>query len=149
MKTRIMLIILIAVLAGCAGRTAKEPVNLEYEFAGISTGIPTLNAFKLYTDVKLTNPNDFYVDVEKMAYKVYVNGEEIAEGVSEEVLGLKKNETKYCKLKVNIGFKKIKENLLEAIKERTADVRIEGETVLKSGKQEYVYPFELERSFQK
>lgn len=149
MKSRTLILIALILFAGCAKKTAVEPKNLDYEFAGISTGIPTFNSFKLYTDIKLTNVNGFYVDVQKIGYKLFVDNELIAEGVNDEPIGLKKNEAKYCKLKVLINFGQIKENLLEAIKERNADIRIEGETVMMVGKQEYVFPFELEKSIQK
>ncbi len=149
MKFRTLILIALILLAGCAKKAAVEPKNLDYEFAGISTGIPTLNSFKLYTDIKLVNTNEYYVDVQKIGYKVYIDGELIAEGVNDEPIGLKKNEEKYCKLKILINFAQIKDNLLEAIKERNADIRVEGETIMMVGKQEYIFPFELEKSIQK
>lgn len=146
-KTIFILLIAALSLSGCAIFGQLNNIkNLEYEFAGMSLGMPSLKGIKLLASVDITNPNNSDVTIKSIGYKVFLNGNHIATGVSDKELKIRKRSKERYQTEISVLFSQINESLLDVVKSREGEVEIEGEATFKTSFGKYVFPFKLKKS---
>jgi LEA14-like dessication related protein len=81
----LFLLVLLAPL-GCVTPENIQPPS--FDVANLRLGSPGLFSQELKIDLKIGNPNDFDIPLTGLAFKLEVNGEHFAEGLSNESVTL-------------------------------------------------------------
>jgi LEA14-like dessication related protein len=77
------LLVSLGLLSACAGQLSKQIEPPEVSLAGLGMGAPSLFEQQLRLDLRLRNPNDFAIDVERVRFELEVQGESFANGWTE------------------------------------------------------------------
>jgi LEA14-like dessication related protein len=82
---RSVLVATVALLLGaCAGQLSDQLAAPEISLAGIGFGEPGLFEQKLRIDLRVRNPNDFTIDVERVRFELRVNDQDLTNGWTED-----------------------------------------------------------------
>jgi LEA14-like dessication related protein len=116
-------------LAGCAGVFGDvEPP--EVSLAGLAFDQPGLFEQRLRLDVRLRNPNDFALDVERLLFDLEVNDQEIGKGWTTESFEVPAFGDAVVPVMVIVPTTDLLERIMELGMTQRLDYRLKGEAKL-------------------
>lgn len=130
---RLLLGLLPCLLLGACGSlltSAVEPP--EVSLAGLGFSKPGLFEQQLKVDLRVRNPNDFDVAVERVTFKLEVNNKPFADGRTTESLDLPAQGETIVPVTVDVPTNALIDRVMELGTERRLDYRLTGEAQLDS-----------------
>jgi len=118
-------------LAGCAGLTSDlEPP--EVSLAGLGLSRPGLFEQELRLDLRVRNPNDFAIGVERVRFALELNDREFAQGRTSQGFDLPALGETVVPVTVGVPTNDLLDRLMEVGSERRIEYRLSGEAELDS-----------------
>ena len=118
-------------LAGCAGLTSEvEPP--EVSVAGLALSRPGLFEQELRLDLRVRNPNDFTLGVERVRFALEVNDRQFAQGRTSQAFELPALGETVVPVTVDVPTNDLLDRLMEVGSERRIEYRLSGEAELDS-----------------
>jgi LEA14-like dessication related protein len=122
---------LVLLLAGCAGLTSDvEPP--EVSVAGLALSRPGLFEQELRLDLRVRNPNDFAIGVERVRFALDVNERQFARGRTSQAFDLPALGEAVVPVTVDVPTNDLLDRLMEVGSERRIEYRLSGEAELDS-----------------
>ncbi len=118
-------------LCGCAG-VFGETLPPEVSLAGIGFGEPGLFEQQLRIDLRVHNPNNFDLGIDRVTFDLEVNDQPFAHGRTTEALDLPAQAETVVPVMVNVPTSDLLDRLLALGSERRLDYRLTGEAKLAS-----------------
>ena len=116
-------------LAGCAGLTSDlEPP--EVSLAGLALSRPGLFEQELRLDLRVRNPNDFAIGVERVRFALELNDRAFAQGRTSEGFDLPALGEAVVPVTVGVPTNDLLDRLMEVGSERRIEYRLSGEAEL-------------------
>jgi len=117
---------LVLLLAGCAGLTSDvEPP--EVSVAGLALSRPGLFEQELRLDLRVRNPNDFAIGVERVRFALEVNERQFAQGRTSQAFDLPALGEAVVPVTVDVPTNDLLDRLMEVGSERRIEYRLSGE----------------------
>ena len=118
-----------ALLAGCAEafRDAEPP---EVSLASLAFDQPGLFEQRLRLDVRLRNPNDFALDVERLLFDLEVNDQELGRGWTTESFEVPAFGDSIVPVTIVVPTSDLIERIMEMARNQRLDYRLKGEAKL-------------------
>ena len=118
-------------LAGCAGLTS-DVESPEVSVAGLALSRPGLFELELRLDLRVRNPNDFAIGVERVRFALEVNDREFAQGRTSEAFDLPALGEALVPVTIDVPTNDLLDRLMEVGSERRIEYRLSGEAELDS-----------------
>lgn len=122
--------VLAFLLAACAATLAPEVEPPEVRLAGLGFGPPGLMEQELRLDLRVSNPNDFAVGVDSMAFDLEVNEIQFARGRTSGEFELPALDDTVVPVTLFVPTADLLERVAELGVERRLDYRLSGEADL-------------------
>jgi LEA14-like dessication related protein len=132
-------------LAGCAG-TFGDVEPPEVTLAGLAFDQPGLFEQRLRLDVRLRNPNDFQLDVERLLFDLEVNDRELGKGWTTESFDVPAFGEAVVPVTVVVPTSDLIQRIIELGTTQRLDYRLSGEARL-SDRTFGTVPFEQDGNF--
>jgi len=138
-------VLVVAALSGCASPLTSDFERPEVRLAGIGLGRPGLFEQELILSLRIENPNDYEIAVDRVSFDLEVNGEHFAGGRSTQNFALPALGEATVPVSVDVPTKDFLERVMRLGAEGRFDYRLTGEAELDSWFLSRV-PFEREGS---
>jgi LEA14-like dessication related protein len=132
-------------LGGCAG-TFGDVEPPEVSLAGLAFDQPGLFEQRLRLDVRLRNPNDFQLDVERLLFDLEVNDRELGKGWTTESFDVPAFGEAVVPVTIVVPTSDLIERIIELGTTQRLDYRLRGEARL-SDRAFGAVPFEQDGNF--
>jgi LEA14-like dessication related protein len=120
------------VLGGCGSLLTSDILPPEVSLAGLGFGEPGLFEQELRVDLRLRNPNDFEVAIDRVTFNLEVNDKPFAHGRATEGLDLPALGETVVPVTVSVPTNDLIERVMELGSQRRLDYRLTGEAELDS-----------------
>ncbi len=120
------------VLGGCGSLLTSDILPPEVSLAGLGFGEPGLFEQELRVDLRLRNPNNFEVAIDRVTFNLEVNDKPFAHGRATEGLDLPALGETVVPVTVSIPTNDLIERVMELGTQRRLDYRLTGEAELDS-----------------
>ena len=127
-RARLALLIVLVVVAGCAG-LGSRPQAPEVSVAGLGFGQPGLFEQELRVDLRLRNPNDFALNFDSLSFNLEVNDLHFARGRTSENLALPAAGETVVPVSIAVPTSDLIERVMQLGVEQRLDYRLTGEAV--------------------
>jgi LEA14-like dessication related protein len=125
-------LLLSLVLGACDSLLTSDIQPPEVSLAGLGFGEPGLFEQQLRIDLRLRNPNDFEVAIDRVTFNLEVNDKPFAHGRASEGLDLPALGETVVPVTVEVPTNDLIERVMELGSERRLDYRLTGEAELDS-----------------
>ncbi len=119
-------------LGACDSLLTSDIQPPDVSLAGLGFGEPGLFEQELRVDLRLRNPNDFEVAIERVTFKLEVNGKPFAHGRASEGLDLPALGETVVPVTVTVPTSDLIDRVMEVGTQRRLDYRLTGEAELDS-----------------
>jgi len=119
-------------LAACAGPLTSDVEPPEVSLAGLGFGRPGLFEQELRIDLRVRNPNDFDIAIERVRFALEVNDKEFARGRTAKGFELPALGETVVPVNVDVPTNDLLDRLMALGSERRLDYRLSGEAELDS-----------------
>jgi len=119
-------------LAACAGPLTSDLEAPEVSLAGLAMSRPGLFEQELRLDLRVRNPNDFAIGIDRVRFALELNEKAFAHGRTSQELDLPALGEAVVPVTVSVPTNDLLERLLEVGSERRIDYRLHGEAELDS-----------------
>ena len=116
-------------LAGCAGLTS-DVESPEVSVAGLALSRPGLFEQELRLDLRVRNPNDFALGVERVRFALEVNDRQFAQGRTSQAFELPALGETVVPVTVDVPTNDLLDRLMEVGSERRIEYRLSGDAEL-------------------
>ncbi|MDQ6893992.1 MAG: LEA type 2 family protein [Acidobacteriota bacterium] len=116
--------LLLAAAAGSGCFTFRRP---EVVFRGVDLGSLDASGAALEASFDVTNPNRYRIGVQRLTYRVSVNGRDAGGGASDQETVLEGKATTLVKLPLTLDWSKVKSAGLDFLFSGSVDYAVEGE----------------------
>ncbi|RKX71728.1 hypothetical protein DRP53_00650 [candidate division WOR-3 bacterium] len=99
---------------------------------------------KLDFEIKVENPNRIDAVLDRLTYTLYVNNTSVFSGTTGKGLRIKAKKSARFTTTITLVYKKIGEAIVEAIKLKTADYRLEGKAHISTIIGDLSYPVKIQ-----
>lgn len=148
MKRYLVMIIIISVFASCTAFSQLNAIkNLQYELKGFNIGMPALGEIVLLADIDIYNPNNTDVEINRVEYEIFINGEKVADGITDEHVKIKKKSNAVYHTKITPDMQKIKGNAMNMLTSDDIKGVLKGNMTFNTALGEHTFPFTIEKSF--
>jgi LEA14-like dessication related protein len=119
-------------LAACAGPLTSDVEPPEVSLAGLAMSRPGLFEQELRVDLRLRNPNDFAIGIERVRFALEVNDKTFANGRTNQAFELPALGEAVVPVTVSVPTNDLIDRLMEVGSERRLEYRLSGEAELDS-----------------
>jgi LEA14-like dessication related protein len=125
------MLVLVA-LSGCASPLTSDFERPEFRLAGVGLGQPGLFEQELILSLRIENPNDYEIAIDRVSFDLEVNGEHFADGRSTQNFELPARGEATVPVSVDVPTKDFLERVMRLGSEGRFDYRLTGEAELDS-----------------
>ena len=123
---------LLLLLAACAGPLTSDVEPPEASLAGLAFSQPGLFEQELRIDLRVQNPNNFDIGIERVRFALEANDKKFARGRTTEAFDLPALGEAVVPVKVNVPTNDLLDRVMALGAERRIDYRLTGEAELDS-----------------
>jgi LEA14-like dessication related protein len=119
-------------VGACPGPLTSEVEPPEVSLAGLAFSQPGLFEQELRIDLRVQNPNDFDIGVDRVRFALEVNGKKFARGRTKEAFDLPALGEAVVPVKVNVPTNDLLDRVIALGADRRLEYRLSGEAELDS-----------------
>jgi LEA14-like dessication related protein len=142
-----VLLFLVAVCClslGCSEFAKRIAVKeLDFSLKRVSLVDYDMTYMTLNIDVQADNPNDIDAVIDRLDYSFSINDKNCASGTTARKVTVKANRSKAISTKMKINYIQLGAAILEAVKNKTADFRMEGTVYVETPIGAITFPIDL------
>ena len=144
MKKIGIILILLALSFGCTELMKRVAVKeLEFNLKRVSLIDYDLSTMTLKIDLDAYNPNDIDAVIDRLDYSFYINEKNAANGTTARKETVKAGKEKTVSTTLRINYLSLGAAILEAVKDKKADFRMEGTVFVETPVGAITFPIEL------
>jgi LEA14-like dessication related protein len=146
MKKAILLFLMLALglSLGCSEFAKRIAVKeLDFSLKRVSLVEYDMTYMTLNVDVQADNPNDIDAVIDRLDYSFSVNDKNVANGTTARKVTVKANKSKAISTKMKINYMQLGAAVLEAVKNKTADFRMDGTVYVETPLGAISFPIDL------
>ncbi|MCK4233325.1 LEA type 2 family protein [candidate division WOR-3 bacterium] len=144
MKKIGIILILLALSFGCTELMKRVAVKeLEFNLKRVSLVDYDLSTMTLKIDLDAYNPNDIDAVIDRLDYSFYINEKNAANGTTARKETVKAGKEKIVSTTLRINYLSLGVAILEAVKDKKADFRMEGTVFVETPVGAITFPIEL------
>ncbi|MCK4575968.1 LEA type 2 family protein [candidate division WOR-3 bacterium] len=144
MKKIGIILILLALSFGCTELMKRVAVKeLEFNLKRVSLIDYDLSTMTLKIDLDAYNPNDIDAVIDRLDYSFYINEKNAANGTTARKETVKAGKEKIVSTTLRINYLSLGVAILEAVKDKKADFRMEGTVFVETPVGAITFPIEL------
>lgn len=144
---RYLILAIIGIFASCTAFSQLNAIkNLQYELKGLNIGMPALGEIVLLADISIYNPNNTDVEINRVDYEIFINGEKVAEGRTDESLKIEKKSSAVYHTKIKPDLNRIKGNIMSMLTSDNLEGVLKGDITFNTALGEHTFPFTIEKS---
>ncbi|MEJ5307413.1 MAG: LEA type 2 family protein [candidate division WOR-3 bacterium] len=145
-----IVIIFLIVLSNCAYlNQVKTLKNLEYEVDSFEYKSFDLTGVNFDLNLKVFNPNKVDINFERVVYKIFIDSQNVGEGISEKSFLLKKNSSGVYSTNLKIKYSILSTDIIEKMKQGKLVIDVEGEIQVKTKYGKNLFPFKVKKDISK
>ena len=129
MKKAVLLILVVVccLSLGCSEFAKRMAVkDLDFDLKRVSLVDYDMTYMTLNVDVEADNPNDIDAVIDRLDYSFSINDKNVADGTTARKVTVKANKAKNISTKMKINYLSLGAAVLEAVKNKTANFKMEG-----------------------
>jgi len=131
MRKIVIILILLTLSFGCKEFMKRLAVKeLDFSLVRVSLIDYTLSDMTLKLDIMATNPNDIDAVIDRLDYSFFINEKNAANGSTLKRVTIKAGREKTVSTELTIDYLNLGAAILEAVKDKRADFRIEGKVYI-------------------
>jgi LEA14-like dessication related protein len=119
-------------LTACSGLLGSDVEPPEISLAGLGFGEPGLFEQQLRVDLRVRNPNNFELEVDRVTFNLQLNDKPFAHGRAKEGFDLPARGETVVPVTINVPTNDLIDRVMEVGTERRLDYRLTGEADLAS-----------------
>jgi LEA14-like dessication related protein len=123
---------LVLLLTACSSLWTSDIEPPEVSLAGMGFGEPGLFEQQLRVDLRLSNPNNFDLEIDRVTFNLELNDKPFAHGRAKEGLDLPALGETVVPVTINVATNDLIDRVMELGTERRLDYRLTGEADLAS-----------------
>jgi LEA14-like dessication related protein len=129
---------------GCSEFAKRMAVKeLDFSLERVSLDEYDMTYMTLNVEVKADNPNDIDAVIDRLDYSFSINDNSVASGTTARKVTVEANKMKNISTKMKINYMKLGAAILDAVKNKTADFRMEGTVYVDTPLGAITFPIDL------